>query len=138
MTQEVELRIIKPEEIFQYWDEISKSKLSSLYDINGMARQFGKIACGEHSAIGFFEHGMFKGIVSFETKQHNVNGEVKLYAVTNIIYAPYRAMEFLPLFMETLKGRGYYKFGGARVGDGKALARLVNAKVVYTYIEKEL
>jgi hypothetical protein len=138
MTQEVELRIIKPEDIFQYWDEISKSKLASLYSVNTMAIQFGRIACGEHTAIGFFENGIFKGIVSFETKQHNVNGEVKLYAVTNIIYAPYRAMDFLPLFMETLRGKGYYKFGGARAGDGQALARLVKAKVVYTYIEKEL
>ena len=134
-----ELRIIKPEEIFQYWDELSQSDIVNLYSIQDLSWQFGKVASGELSAVGFYEGELFRGMVIFETKQVPGNdGKVGLHAVTRQIYAPYNARRYLPMFLAQLKKWGYTRLGGARIGDGRAMARLFGFRVVYTYIEKEL
>lgn len=134
-----ELRIIKPEEIFQYWDELSHSDIVNLYSIQELSWQFGKVASGELSAVGFFEGSALKGMVIFETKQVPAsNGMVGLHAITRQIYAPHNARRYLPKFLAQLKEWGYTRLGGARIGDGLAMARLFGFKVVYTYIEKEL
>jgi len=139
MTQEVELRIIKPEEIFQYWDELSRSDIAKLYPVSDLAWQFGKVASKELSAVGFFRSDRLEGMVIFDTRQMpGPNGTVSLQAVTQQIYAPFNARKFLPMFLDQLKACGYTKLGGATVRDGSAMARLFGFKVVYTYIEKEL
>lgn len=139
MIPEIELRIIKPEEIFQYWDEVSHSEITKLYSIQDLSWQFGKVACGELSAVGFYSDKGLEGLVIFETKQIPVSdGKVGLHAITRQIYAPYNARRFLPVFLDRLREWGYTKVGGATVRDGKAMARLFGFKSVYTYIEKEL
>ena len=138
MTQAVELRIIKPEEIFQYWDELSKSDILKVHSIQDLSWSFGKVASGELSAVGFFESQVMKGMAIFETKQVPMNGKVEAHAITRQIYAPYRARHFLPMFLDKLKEWGYTKIGGARIGDGRAMARLFGFRVIYTYIEKEI
>jgi hypothetical protein len=135
---DVELRIIEPKEIFQYWDELSNSEIVKLYSIKDLAWQFGKVASSELGAVGFFSENTMKGMVIFETKQVPGNGKVELHAVTRQIYAPKNARRYLPMFLDKLKEWGYSKIGGARIGDGQAMARLFGFKVVYTYIEKEL
>lgn len=132
------VRVIKPEEIFQYWDELSRSDIPSLYSIQDLSWQFGKVASGELAAVGCFDKDVMKGLVIFETQRVPVNGTVELKAVTRQIYAPHNVRRVMPEFMRWFRSKGYKKLGGATVRDGRAMARLLGFKVIYTYVEREV
>ena len=135
---QVDLRIIKPEEIFQYWQVVSTSDAAKRHSIEDLSWQFGKVASGELSSVGFFRDQELSGLVIFETKQFQRDGRLELHAITRQIWAPRNARQFLPMLMAKLKEWGYTKLGGGTTEDGKTMARLFGFKILYTYIEKEL
>ena len=138
IQEQTEVRVIKSSDIFQYWEQLKESNILETHKIEDLSFQFGKVACGEWSALGFFEGQSLKGMVIFESLQIPVNGKMEWYAKTRQIYAPYNARRFLPMFEQYLKNCGYRKVGGATARDGKAMSRLFGFKVLYTYIEKEI
>jgi len=132
------IRVIKPEEIFQYWEELSTSDITRLHPIKELSWQFGKVASGELSAVGFFEDEVMKGLIIFETQRVPVNGSVELKAVTRQIYGPHNTRRYAKEFADWLHGQGYKKFGGITMRNGDAMARLIKGRVVYSYVEREV
>ena len=128
-----EVHVLSKRELFGYLDELFHPRNIKLYGEDNICDSIGQVLTGNAHAISAHNNGKFYGVAIFRVTGHDrrVFEFMQLYAKNSI-------RDGVDIMLDWAKAQGFRALCGVTKANGEALSKILGAKIVSTYLEKEL